>query len=111
MGIEEVGVRALAPAPLRAKDTHEPATLRGGPRLEIRDERGDQRQLGEGAPLGRRPGGPPGDAERPPRSGRRFPYGGAAVAAELACDDASDERRNVRRAETLLGRGMATRER
>src|SRR5207249_7734954 len=71
MRVQEVGVRALAAASLRAEDAHEPATLRGRPPLEIRDERRDQRQPSEGATLGCRPGGPPGDAERAPRAGRQ----------------------------------------
>src|SRR3989475_2189265 len=64
MGIEEVGVGTLASAPLRAEDAHKSATLHRRPRLEISDEGRDQRQLSEGASLGRRPGGPPGHAER-----------------------------------------------
>ena len=92
MGIEEVGVRALASAPLRAEDAHESATLRGRPCLEVSDEGRDQRQLSEGASLGRRPGGPPGHAELAPRSGRRFPHGDAAVAAEVARDEAGERR-------------------
>src|SRR2546421_8589224 len=38
--------------------------------------------------LFRSPGGPPGHAELAPRSGRRFPHGDAAVAAEVARDEA-----------------------
>src|SRR5205809_4333957 len=111
MRVQEVGVRALAAASLRAEDAHEPATLRGRPPLEIRDERRDQRQPSEGATLGCRPGGPPGDAERAPRAGRRFFHGDTAVAAEVARDQAGDESRDICRTETLLGLGVAPRER
>src|SRR2546428_8532448 len=72
MRVEEVGVRALAPASLGAEDPEQVATLRGGPLLEIRDEPSDRRHLREGAPLGRRPRGPAGDAERAPHPRRRL---------------------------------------
>src|SRR5207244_12831058 len=100
---------SLASAPLRAEDAHKSATLHRRPRLEISDEGRDQRQLSEGASLGRRPGGPPGHAELAPRSGRRFQIGRAHVAAEVARDEAGDEPRDVRRPQTLLGLAMATR--
>src|SRR5437773_11160713 len=101
MGIEEVGVGALASAPLRAEDAHKSATLPRRPRLEISVEGPDQRQLSEAASLGRRPSGPPGHAEPPPRSGRRFPPGDAAVPPDAARDEAGREPRDVRRPHTL----------
>src|SRR3989441_309135 len=105
--------RTTKPAarPRRGEDATSAATLRRRPRLEISDEGRAQRQLSEGASLGRRPGGPPGHAERAPRSGRRFPHGDAAVTAEVARDEAGDEPRDVRRPQTLLGLAMATRKR
>src|SRR2546422_4707898 len=71
MRVEEVGVRALAPASLRTEDPDQVATLRGGPLLEVRDERSDRRHLRERASLGRRPRGPAGDAQRAPHPRRR----------------------------------------
>src|SRR2546428_588202 len=111
MRVEEVGVRALAPASLRTEDPDQVATLRGGPLLEVRDERSDRRHLRERASLGRRPRGPAGDAQRAPHPRRRLPHRGEPVAAEFARDEACDERRDLRRAEALLGLRMAARER